>query len=518
MRHPRKHITPIILLLLSVTLQVSAQYAIRPGLELPKVRMAPIRQGNNEESLPEWVDNSLSPYFPSIISQYGGSCAQASGIHYLFTYEMNRTLDRTVQENAAHTFSYRWMWHLLNGGKDEGGFASDGIEITKTTGCMTVSDFGNESTSDFLWPSGYEKYYNAMHYRTREASAIDLTTMEGIKDMMMYMYDKRDGLKGGGIASFSISSDNWGYSEYDGPCSTGYGDIINFNGKGGAHAMTLVGYDLAVEYDCDGDGVISDDERGAFILVNSWGTWWGTEGRAYIPFKYFLDAGNEGSMTHWDANALCIETEYVEPELCLKLTINYSSRNDLNVRFGVADGMQETSPVKGSSITTPILSNKGGDHNMRGTRFVSGNQIEMGFDISSLREYSDAMKAPCFMVIMGKSVLGKPGSGRLLDATVYDYVNDKEYKAVYTDDMNSITLGYHTFKIPTRLWFKRHGQWYEAIETTYNPLTISSDPIHSEVPVGNYAIRRADGSYSKLRITGFGTDGGKIKLEVTQYE
>ena len=47
-----------------------------------------------QESIPASVDNSKLKYFPPLINQIGGSCAQASYIGYMFTYEMNRLLDR----------------------------------------------------------------------------------------------------------------------------------------------------------------------------------------------------------------------------------------------------------------------------------------------------------------------------------------------------------------------------------------------------------------------------------------
>ena len=40
----------------------------------------------NGQELPQYVDNSVNKYFPPIIDQYGGSCAQASSIGYVFTY------------------------------------------------------------------------------------------------------------------------------------------------------------------------------------------------------------------------------------------------------------------------------------------------------------------------------------------------------------------------------------------------------------------------------------------------
>lgn len=509
-----------IILFLTIACSAGAQYAIRPGLDLPDLNMNALRtplRGESPEP-PSHIDNSLSDYFPAIVSQYGGSCAQASGIHYLFTYEMNRTLDRKVEGKKENTFSYRWIWHILNGGKDEGGFSSDGIEVTQTAGCMTVADYGDESDSDFKWPSGYGKYYRAMHYRTKEMSKIDLSTREGIQTMMQYMNDKNDGLKGGGIAAFSISNDLWGYEDYRGPAETGYEEIINMKGKGGAHAMTLVGYDLSVEYDCDGDSIISDDEKGAFILVNSWGSWWGTQGRAYIPFKYFLEAGQDDAMTRWDANALCIETEYFEPTTAIKLNIYYSSRNDLVTRFGVADGNHNTSPAIGTSTQTPILKGTGGDHNMQGTRFVSGNTIEMGFDLSSLTTTAKSMKAPCWMIVMGKSVIGKSGTGRFLSATVYDYQEGKEYKADYTDDMNAITVGYHLFKVPTTNMFIRNNTWYESVPTSSNILMQPKDSAKEPEWARNFGIRTANGSYAKIKVKNYNPKTRKLTLDIKHYE
>lgn len=512
----------LLLLLLSTAYgKVDAQYAIRPGSDLPKLQLRSSgARAQGREGLPSSVDNSRSPYFPAIISQYGGSCAQASGIHYLFTYEMNRTLERPVQGKAANTFSYRWMWNLLNEGVDQGGFASDGIEITKTAGCMTVADFGDESAYDFRWPTGYDKYYRAMFYKTKSASTIDLDGEEGVNTLMNYMFDKHDGHPGGGIASFSISSDNWGYEDYSGPSQTGYEEIINLKGTGGAHAMTLVGYDLSVEYDCNGDSIITDDERGAFILVNSWGTWWGSEGRAYIPFKYFINAGHDGAMTSWDAQALCIETMYRQPTIGLRLKLSYSSRNDLSIRFGAADGYQATKTDKGATLNYPILRAQGGEHNMQGTLFSSGQLIEMGFDLSDLKQVTDRMKSPCWLIILSKTVTGKAGTGHLIDATIYDYANDTTYTKVFSEAERGITIGYHLLKIPSRLWYKnRFNEWYEPCRTTssilFEPADFTKEP---DWTGRTFSLRKAKGGFAKIKVTGYNPQNRKLTLDITHYE
>ncbi len=47
-------------------------------------------------------------------------------------------------------------------------------------------------------------------------------------------------------------------------------------GKGGGHAMTVVGYD-------------DDRYGGAFEIMNSWGTWWADDGFVWVPYSAFND-------------------------------------------------------------------------------------------------------------------------------------------------------------------------------------------------------------------------------------
>ena len=61
------------------------------------------------------IDNSKLKYFPSIFNQQGNSCSQASGIRYIFSYEMNRVRDTDAKLNQ-NVYSYHYTWNFLNKG------------------------------------------------------------------------------------------------------------------------------------------------------------------------------------------------------------------------------------------------------------------------------------------------------------------------------------------------------------------------------------------------------------------
>ena len=286
--------------------------------------------------------------------------------------------------------------------------------------------------------------------------------------------------------------------------------------------MTLVGYDLSVEFDCNGDSVISDDEKGAFILVNSWGESWGTNGRAYIPFQYFLNAGKEeDQMDYWDAQALCIETMYCEPTAAMSIKLSYTSRNDLVIRFGVADGYQAHKSDTGCRLTYPYPDHQGGDLNMQGTSFASGQMIEMGFDVSDIKNEANAMTVPCWLVFLGKDPRGKAGTGRVIEIDLHDFENDTVYKRVYSPEEGGIVTGYTNFyKLPTRPWYKNSfDEWYEPVATTGCKLFQSKD--YTE-PVSwkdtSFSVRKAAGGFAKVKVIDYNSLTRKITLDITHYE
>ncbi|MBO4558371.1 MAG: C1 family peptidase [Bacteroidales bacterium] len=386
------------------------------------------------QELPQYVDNSLNKYFPPIIDQAGGSCAQASSIGYVFTYEMNRLLDRDASASPANRFSYRFVWNLVNDGVDQGGFAEDGLFVVMRSGAMVESDFSTLTTSSFTWPSGFEKYRNALRYKVGR-----IVTIERDVDAYKAYLAGSDG-KPGGILSFSGCCYGWNMRyDYDGPSGTGYKAIATSLPDDGAHAMTIVGYDDLVRY-TDAAGVVHE---GAFIVANSWGESAHDRGRFYYPYDFFRNKYIISGVL--SDKAVTAEVKYQEPRILYRLTIQYTSRDDLAYSIGATDKVPSGIPENYYLQTG--MSNKGGDHYMCGT--YDKGPLEFALDLTDHIPASDPDYCRYFLKIT-RSARGKTkGEGELQSLSVIDYRGGKpvEYKykgalpAPLVDGENVFTIG-----------------------------------------------------------------------------
>jgi hypothetical protein len=120
------------------------------------------------ETLPAFVNNAQTPYFPAVFSQDGGSCGSASRIGYMFSHEINsfRGTDASLRENQYPTH-FTWLLTNTSSGK-EGMAAANGIPNRPTYGGLTYSTlFGNQDCGDtnYGWMQGYDRWYEAMQNR-----------------------------------------------------------------------------------------------------------------------------------------------------------------------------------------------------------------------------------------------------------------------------------------------------------------------------------------------------------------
>ena len=378
--------------------------------------------------LPAGVNNSTLKYFPSVFNQLGNSCSQASGVRYAFTYEVNRMLDRDAKASTENVFSYHFTWNYLNNGIDEGSHPELGYDMMKIGGAATLADMPDESAavSTTTWLTGYDKYLKAMTYRVKSYEKFSLKTEDGIQRLKLFLYNRGVAGSAGGIVTFSCLSGDWKEHSYKGPSVTGLKDMIVKNGTDGAHALTIVGYDDTVEYDFNNDGQITNDEKGAFIFVNSWGTWWASEGYCYYPYKLFLTPASEGGLADLSAMALMVEPEVHEPKIVFKVNLTYTSRNDLFFRLGVAEGENATSPTV--ILGYPMMQNQGGDFYMRGEGTAETfKTIEVAMNFTDKLKDFETFKNPKFFLTVRKIAVGKVGDGQINNFSVIDYRTGKEY-------------------------------------------------------------------------------------------
>lgn len=452
-----------------------------------------------QETMPSAVDNSTLKYFPPLIDQIGGSCAQASYIGYMFTYEMNRLLDRDASASKDNQFSYLYTWNFINGGVDEGSLGVEGLQIAFEGGIATEADFPSQYTSSqFKWTSGYENYLKAIHHRVTKIRFFNVLSRAGVDEVRRYLWNHGEAGKTGGIVTFSSRSSDWTIdTNYSGPSETGYKALLTKLASNGAHAMTIVGYDDLVEFNAP-DGILS---KGAFIVCNTWGTYYykHDRGRFYLPYWFWEQADRDLGML--GADMVGTDVEYREPKVVFRVKLDYSSRDDLAFRIGVSNKASDKSPVNDYAV--PIANYQGGDYPMQGNG--ASSEIEFAFDFSSYAGNIDDSEESKFFLTVCRNRRGKVyGSGKMLAFSVYDYRKDREHPTIYTcKDIvgKEIQSGNNVFSIETVAARKTSFSTVQWLGTSGQP---------AAVPL---VLRTADGKYAKLRFSDYDRKNGTIKLK-----
>lgn len=353
-------------------------------------------------SLPSSVDNSTSRFMPPIFNQWGSSsCVHCAEIGYVLTYELNRyrgvdagsnwTGTESQRENLYHPF---FTYNFVNNGdgRSPTGFGS-GFKIVCENGCPSLNDYydpvlnqhfnpGSSNASQWAfrrWMDGEEKYINASENKTRvfpnNMECYKITwgnTYETLTPLKRWLHNHNSSSNTGGIAVISVcmGSDSSGFPLFDwDTIQTGPGageKILTSWAPTGWHALTIVGYndDICLSGDCSNPNPntpLSDCEKGAFKVANSWGNnYTTTNGYIWVPYSLMANI-NKRAYT-------CVFEEEPEKLLFLSATIKHPKRNKIIIYVGRGDDALSSSPIpnQGDSQSFHIFKNSGGPFPMNG--------------------------------------------------------------------------------------------------------------------------------------------------------
>ena len=468
------------------------------GAQVPIVQRSALRVTSE---LPQSVDNSLSKYFPPLIDQKGGSCAQASAIGYMYTYEMNRLLDRDASASPANRFSYQYTYNFVNEGKDNGSLSWEGLSLATDNGVITEEDWPESGPTSFKWATGYEKYLTAIHYRARTFDRIPLEKWEDLPGLKQFLYNRGTNGSAGGLVVFSGYAGNWTINQYDGPSATGYHRLLTQLGTDGGHALTIVGYDDLVEFTTPGGEV----SKGAFIVVNTWGSYAHDRGRFYLPYWLYFNHSPKNLLSDFVTS---VDPYYQEPQIVFKVGVECDSRDDLSFQIGVAPNQTDMRPTH--QIQVSIADHQGGDHPMQGAWWP--NDIEFGFDFSKVVKLMDGYDHPAYFLTVSRNKRGSQEAtvARLTGLSVYDYRQGTGKTKVHVFDMEEARqegtvdfhTGYNTYRlssIPPKKTSFSPVEWISA--QTKQPV---SAPL---------VVRTASGKYAKIRLSDYDRAAGTIHIK-----
>jgi len=377
----------------------------------PKVNLSD--NYRKSKSLPASLDNSTQAFFRPVFNQDHGSCGQASGIAYNFTYEMN-LLNGTNANTTTNQYPSHYTYNFLNDGSGENGsWYFEGWEIIRYGGCPNVDSYGGLTADDKYWMSGYDKYLAGMPNKVAEILSFDVSNPEGLETLKYWMYDHLDGSDVGGIANFAAGVTGEFMLDENGIISE-WGSAVN-------HAMTFVGWDDNIKFDYNNDGKYTNNEDingdgtvdmkdwevGALIMVNSWGTGFGIEGKAYVMYKLLAETHENGGILMNSVQSIKTRNSDA-PQLLMKVKMSHNLRNQIKISAGISSDLNAESPD--SEISFPIFNKQGGAYNMQG---YSDLPIEVTFDITQLLSYVNSGSEAKFFFIVDEDDVYSSGVGEI---------------------------------------------------------------------------------------------------------
>lgn len=310
--------------------------------------------------LPSRVDNSSRPQFPPVYRQKWGACGQFTAAASMFTYEMN-VFDGKTADTDERRFPAHFTWNMVNRAENVGSEAYHGWEVAKQIGIPTAKAYGGVRLNKLgAWPNGYDIWRDAMNYRVSGYRYTPAQTIEQVNEARGWMYDRNQPDAGSPVIGGLMALDGrMGELEKvtvtipQGEYAAGEDVWTRWGPTGYGHGITCVGYDDNVGVDLNKDGKITNDvdlngdgevtladwERGAYIVVNSWGSKWSGDGKIYLLYSAMIDPT-------WERGNYLgrMEVKRHVPRMTLRLKLACNDRTDLRMTIGLSGDPKATEP------------------------------------------------------------------------------------------------------------------------------------------------------------------------------
>ncbi|MBQ7634000.1 MAG: discoidin domain-containing protein [Bacteroidaceae bacterium] len=464
----------------------------------------PRRLQQADADLPEYWDNATTIHFPPVFNQSGGSCGVSSRVGYMLTEELNayRGTNASLPENRlACNFQYPFSYD--NGTPKDYMARYVGYPDSKTYGGFPYSSiygFYEVDAYNAGWMQGYDKWYTSMFNRIWGTSSIPVGVIGYPEDnpegwgrggygpgalaakRYLYNHNGDESYSTGGLLGLGVACGGPQFSVPKTPAN----DAIGVTGKrywvtgtSVDHAVTITGYDDRIEFDLDGNGIagernntVGQDEKGAWIIVNSWGGW-ANNGFIYIPYPLAAPTCSKQTKTYntyaddgvtvtgtvtkdyytpngaggFTPEIYHIRKDYV-PKRTIKLKMTFNQRSAISLRAGISRNLKATEPEK--TITFHHFNYQGNGNNsddplipMLG-RWNDGKMhyepMEFGYDLTDLTEDFDrSQPLKYFFIIVSNNTAS--GEGGIHEASIMDYSYDPEGVEIpFTIEGDSVSI------------------------------------------------------------------------------
>ena len=495
--------------------------------------------------LPEYWNNADTKYFPPVFNQDGGSCGSASRISYMFTHEINalRDVSGKLPENQ---YPSHFVWLLTNGNSGKDAFVEYvGVPNSVHYGGRTYSSFfgyQEETNNDFGWMTGYDRWMNAIGNRMLRPTSNPLTvdTEAGRLAAKAWLYNHAGDLdfKTGGLIGLGVASGGQWHNIPSTPANDAAGVtgkyFVHRWGTQVDHAVTMVGWDDRIEFDLDGNGVageVDKDEKGAWIIVNSWGNWCNA-GFIYCPYKYAgpVSDPETGAMRngYWSGELYHARKNF-RPLRAIKLKMDYSHRSELLLQVGISSDVNATEPEAVMDMHHFRYAGDGanGDANPVPATPMLGNwkgkmnhaPMEFCYDLTDLSANFDTNKPLKYFFIINRKKDTSVGSGNIHAASIVDMESDVNGIETPFD------LGGDKFEVTTkgkRLMISTvvYGMGYQPVTNlvlTEGTLTWDA-PIRSSFNVASYNIYKDGVLLDNTKERTYTVNGGMEYAVTAVYE